>query len=261
MSEGKSWWQIYKKEIGLGIVTSIASSTIIWLAQWLVQTAPEVGKNLPATIENIIYAKASSVTEYTPFLVVSGLLQIFIFSIVLTGIIMYTVHDIRLEHELKKRAAPILHPEKTSNISEPQNSKSTERKPATKSEQLAKDLERLKAEQTQLHKEWKSLQRRSWGLLAGAVILLVVIASIFQMFALSPIELKAKFDLSIQIIEPYVDDETVEKLRSDWILMKSAEDHAVIQSTIDDILNELDIQEIYWSTSETILSGKSEIVP
>lgn len=245
MKDEKETWKTYKKDIVIGVVTSLLSSAILWFTGWMFETAPRICATVPVTIENIIYTKAASVTEYTLFLLVLELITIVTMAIAAVAILMTATIKWRAgkdSERIFREAAANAELEKCK-----EELKTTEEK--------TKYIRKVRRRIITLEKDSKQMGRKMWLLLTTLILLIAFLLSIMVNFVQKPIKLKEQFDLELQIISPYVEEDVIAKLKSDWIMMYSKKQYLEIYEIIDAELEKQGISRYYWSSTETILSG------
>ena len=82
-----------------------------------------------------------------------------------------------------------------------------------------------------------STKKVIWLGVKGILWSLVTCYFIFQAIII-PLMLNDTFEKHIVIVAPYTDDNTIKKLKSDWMLMKTKADYEAIDATITTILEE-----------------------
>lgn len=205
----------YKKEILVGVITSLLSSMIVWFAGWVLESAPQIGATLPATIENIIYTKAASVTEFTPFLLVLELVSIAVMTAVLAVVFLIATSKLRIQKDSERMLKKM--------IADAELEKYREESQTPEREIIYRRKFRRRI--SDMDKEIRHLSRKLWMLLTLNILLIALLMSTMVHFVQKPIKLKEQFDLEIQIIAPYVEEEVITKLKSDWVLMYSKEQY------------------------------------
>lgn len=241
----------YKKEILVGVITSLLSSMIAWFAGWILESAPQIGATLPATIENIIYTKAASVTEFTPFLLVLELVSIAVMTAVLAVVFLIATSKLRIQKDSERMLKKM--------IADAELEKYREESQTPEGEIIYRRKFRRRI--SDMDKESRRLSRKLWMLLSLNTLLIALLMSAMVHFVQKPIKLKEQFDLEIQIIAPYVEEDVITKLKSDWVLMYSKEQYLEIYDVIDAELEKQGISRYYWSTTRTIISGAETPAP
>ena len=235
----------YKREMVVGVATSLISSLIIWFCRWIFSSVSTVGADLPTTIESIIYTKAASVAEFTPFIMVLDLIQIVLLAAMLSVVYMSATIKWRIKREV------------TRDLKEKQDYEELARcRVNVQTENQARQYTRkLRRKLRALEKESKRVRVQLWVLLVITLLIVATILSAVVTFVRKPIELKNQFDLELQIIAPYVEEGVITELRSKWILMNSKKQYLEIYEIIDAILVEQNIGRYNWSLIKTITSG------
>lgn len=251
MKTSKETWKSYKKDIVVGVITSLLSSAILWFAGWLFDTAPRVGATLPTTIENIIYTKAATVTEYTPFLLVLELIWVVVMTAVIFVVFMTATIKLRVEKEGERELKEM--------VANAELEKCREEAQTPEGKQVYK--RKLRRRISAMEKEHRQAGRTMWLLIILLILLITLMLSMMVNFVQRPIELKKQFDLEVQVIAPYVDEDVIAKLKSDWVMMYSKAQYLEIYKTIDAELEKLGISRYYWTTTGTIVSGAETPAP
>lgn len=241
----------YKQEILVGVITSLLSSAILWLAGWMLESAPQLGATLPATIENIIYAKAASVTEFTPFLLVLELVSLVVITAVLTVVFLIATIKLRAKKDSERMLKKLL--------ADTELEKCREESQTPEGEIIYR--RKFRRRLSDMDKESRRLSRKLWMLLSLNILLIALLMSTMVNFLQKPIKLKEQFDLEIQIIAPYVEEDVIMELKSDWVLMYSKEQYLEIYDVIDAELEKQGISRYYWSTTRTMISGAETPAP
>lgn len=241
----------YKKEILAGVITSLLSSMIVWFAGWVFESAPQIGATLPATIENIIYTKAASVTEFTPFLLALELVSIAVMTAVLAVVFLIATIKLRVKKDSERMLKKM--------IADAELEKAREESQTPEGEIIYR--RKFRRRLSNMGKESRRLSRRLWTLLTLNILLVALLMSAMVNFVQKPVKLKEQFDLEIQIIAPYVEEEVITKLKSDWVLMYSKGQYLEIYDVIDAELEKQGISRYYWSTTRTIISGAETPAP
>lgn len=245
MEARKETWKIYKKDIVIGVVTSLLSSAILWFIGWLFNISPQVSATLPVTMENIIYTKAASVTEFTPFLLAIEIVSLAVMTAILAVVFWIATIELRIkkysERKLKKM------------IADAELEKCREESQTSEGEIIYR--RKFRRRLSDMDKESRHLGRKLWMLLTLNILIIALLMSIMVNSVQKPVKLKEQFDLEIQIIAPYVEEDVITKLKSDWVLMCSKEQYLEIYDVIEAELKKQGISRYHWSSTRTIISS------
>lgn len=189
-------------------------TTALWeLGQYVWGKLPEAGKSLFQYFEDIPYRQASSLR-------IGGL----VIAILFITVIFLTIKTILpVIKSLRKvwKARKVLKSLKQvkTNIAD------THIKADKKEENdLPQDLSEITKEIV-------------WIGIKGVLLSLFTCFWLFQVI-IFPLFLNDTFDRYIVIVAPYTDDDTIKKLKSDWMLMETKEDYEAIDASITEILEE-----------------------
>ncbi|MCR5622062.1 MAG: hypothetical protein K6G18_09425 [Treponema sp.] len=86
-------------------------------------------------------------------------------------------------------------------------------------------------------KEIKDCKKNAISTLVTAFIGIFCLLEI-SFISYFPVALREQFDLKLKRIAPYTTEETIQKLESDWTIMKTNEDYSAIDSVISEIEEE-----------------------
>lgn len=197
---------ITKRDIILNTICTIIASLIFFVLGKLFGAAPIIGTTIISTISNLIFTMAAQQTHFTFTLCLySFLLGVAVdVCVILVRLLVSLVTDNKKE-------------EKKSDHSPKQSLKS-----------LFQELEE------ENKKERKKLTRKAF--FCALYMFLFTLFLITTM--LIPISLADSFERDITFIRPYVKEETVQQLQSDWVDMRSKADYDAIYSSIKPIKKE-----------------------
>ncbi len=212
----------YSREIIVGVIVSILTTIVIKAWDWIIDIAPQVGSNIIETIDNLTYSFAAQMSSITllwiSFSCVSSAFLGFIISTISRGFETY-IETRKLEKEVKKMT----------------------------DEQIeAAELSLYKQDITTTHtnyiKDSISHGKRVGKSALFCTILLFIVYVMINTFVLQPSHLREKFTQDITIITPYVECGVVQKLESDWILMRNRDDYEAIYEIVDNIKEQNDLK-------------------
>lgn len=211
----------HKREIWVGVVVSLITAAIIKLGDWFITVLPTIGTSVFETLSNVLYSLAATYTDNTilKIILLSGF-SFLVGSSIKTGTDGFKLYKsaLRLEKNSKKFSE-----DKLKEINEQAvielGYKDESNKPETISELVQKG---------------KKVGKRAIQLVTMTVFLYLFI--IF--FVTTPMELSNKFEQDIIKVTPYVEEKDIQKLKSDWVCMRSKSDYDVLYEYIDKIKTE-----------------------
>lgn len=206
----------YKREIWIGVVVSLVTTVIIKFGDWLTAIAPLVGSSILGTVSNIIYSLAATYADnfLLEFLIFSGLS-------VLAGTAVLTIRD-----GINVYKAVINLEKKTKNLSEEKLGEiSVEVLTKPKAKENCGNADNIPI----LVKKGKQLGKHSILL----IILIVLMYFLVVFFVTMPMNLQNKFEQDLVKIAPYVEEDEITQLKSDWVCMRSKPEYDAIYITID----------------------------
>lgn len=211
----------YKREICIGVVVSLITTAILKFGDWLVIVAPSIGASIFETASNILYSFAATYTD-------NFLLRIFLFGCfgVLVGISASTikagikVYKDTLSLEKKIKDIP-------------------RKKLGEISEQAIKELYLEKTfngpeSMPKLIQNGKAIGKASISL----IVLITLMYLFIAYFVVAPMNLYNKFERDLIKIAPYIEENVITQLKSDWVCMRNKSDHDKIYVIIDKVKEE-----------------------
>lgn len=197
----KKLWTEYRRELIVGIVTTIITSILWNLFSFIINLSPTIGASIIGTFVNTFYCVAAESTNITLletlFLAFTGLT----FGII-TGAMMQARKNnktkaLTMQNDMSTNIIPIT----GNNIDSPKKIKP--------------------------NKE-KRLFILFW-------ILLIFVAFLLIVFVNLPSQLYKDFNRDLTMISPYVEEHQLKLLQSEWVTMQSKEDYLAIYEVINDV--------------------------
>ena len=217
----KGFCNKYKKEIWVGVVVSLITAAIIKIGDWFVNVIPTIGTSIFETISNILYSSAATYSD-------NIVLRLILFSGfgVLIGLSTKTITD-----GLKIYKAALRLEKNSKNLPED--------KLKEINEQATAELEGEKKfnESETIHE----LVQKGKKVGKGAVLIIIITAFMYLFiifFITTPMSLSNEFEQDIVKIAPYVEENDVKQLKSDWACMRSKADYDELYKYIDKIKTE-----------------------
>lgn len=217
----------HKHEIIIGAVGSLIGAFIMGVGNWFISTAPKIGISILETVLNVIYTLAATQTSYSLIITIT---YYFVLSAFLAPIIIpfgkalrVFVKILKTEHKLKT-----LSDESISVLNEHTTL------------DLYDEPEPSKKEEETIHILIKK-QKQTIIQIIFACVSAIACCFFIILFVIAPAKLREKFDRDITIIHPYVEEQQVLQLKSDWLLMKSKSDYNSIYEYMNMIKEENDL--------------------
>lgn len=213
----------HKNEIIVGVIVFFITTLLGKIGNWFVSTTPKIGSSIVETILNITYTLAATRTINSLIIAFfGGLLGIFLGSIIPVFRKALAVFTSTLKLEQRIKALP--------------NEAINELNRQVASD----DSEPCKKGQSSVNGILKDHKRTSLQIILACAFL-IVICFFIMMFVLVPANLHEKFDRDITIIHPYVEEQQVFQLKSDWVLMRSKADYISIYEYINMVKEKNDL--------------------
>lgn len=208
----------YKREIWVGVVVSIMTTAIIKFSEWFFAIAPSIGSSIFETTVNVLYSFAATFTDgFLLRIILFGGLSLMAgasFSTIQKGMKIYK-STITLEKKFKS-----IPEEKLNEI--------------VAEKMLEEDAEKTKSQPERiptLIQQGKRIGKKSL-----AVIILTAVVFVLLIFTISiPMQLHNSFEQDLVKIAPYVEENTITQLKSDWVCMRSEAEYEEIYVTINNI--------------------------
>lgn len=197
----KKLWSEYRRELIVGIVTTIITSILWNLLTWIIRLSPTVGASFISTFVNFFYSAAANSTN----IALTETICIFLMGSLL-GIMFGTI--MIFQNKSKPRLIPTIAdniiPMNTDAVSNEKNTKKKKRN-------------RLKY---------------------SAIFLLIMIIFLYLFifaFVMIPSSFHKTFNRDLTMIAPYVEEQQLKLLQSEWVTMQSKEDYLAIYEVIDNV--------------------------
>ena len=206
----KQFFVKYKRDIIIGVLTSLITSGIIVIIGWLIKSAPTVGSTALDVLIDSIYITAAQQTHSTLVETIFSMAVWFGLAFVIQLLIHVFLHISKV-YNLKK----CINSGKETELFSP----------------------KAKAE-LPLDEKVESLYHSATSLRNKAILLmiltLILVAGLY-FFYIKPHEIWTEFERDVTMIYPYTNEDEIHRLRSDWVCMRSKNDYVEIYKIIDDI--------------------------
>ncbi len=223
----KKWFREHKSEIIVGVIVFFITSLFTIVGKWLIFAIPPASSSFLSFLRNLIFIIAAQhnghkVSEYFVF----GI--IICFSILTARI---AVKGFRLTNKVSSYEKIEQKLDELTQLSK---------------EDLKKKKEELDSIKQQVNKAKKKLAKKehqpttkTTRIMFALILcfLIIYIAGLF-MYGMLPVALWNTFDISITQIAPYVEEQQIKVLRSQWTQMRSYEDFKQIDNFILNVKQE-----------------------
>ena len=203
-----------KRDIIIGIVVFVLTSSLSALYHAIKNSAPEVAMSVLGLFRGIIYTSAAKQRSDS---LLSLLISIGI-GIGLSTFIMMVAKSLQLANKEIKRNKM-----RVDKLGQPSQEKQ---------ETLSSSSIEMKGdpEETKI-----ALARKLKKITVGMIVLVVLAFFIFILICFLPNSLWNTFENDLTMIAPYSDSKTILTLQSDWVQMRTKEDYQAIYNTINEI--------------------------
>lgn len=188
-------WKKHKSEIIVGVIVTFICNIISSVKNWIVNESPKIGVTFLESVLNAIYCAAATYTADTAF---KSLLTMII-GLLLGFMAVITISSITKENKIVGF--------------------------------LSKNISKVK---TADKKSSRETLRFKIGVIFAFIIYAVML--LFGCLVITtPSTIYNKFERDLTMIAPYVENQQILELKSDWVLMKSWEDYQEIYEIIDEV--------------------------
>ena len=197
----KKLWSEYRRELIVGIVTTIITSILWNVLTWIIKLSPAVGASFISTLINFFYSVAANSTNLSLTETICMFLMGSLFGIMLGTIMIF-----------QKNSKPKLIPT------------------------LADNIIPMSEDAVPKEKNTKKRKRNRLKHLAIFLLIMTILLSLFLFaFVLIPSNLYKAFNRDLTMIAPYAEEHQLKLLQSEWVIMQSKEDYLAIYEVINDI--------------------------
>lgn len=216
----KEWIEKHAKEVLIGVIVSVITTGIIKGLEWITEITPTAGNSLWRFFSNSFFSAAARMTQTS--------LITFLFSALIGVAIVYVYVLLSKALGVTKKAI-VNAKDILGDIDNPKTRVSEERKKIT--------TEAIKNEAENIIKDAKKGRIIT---IVGIVIFVLYFAYIF-LFNLLPHGLWTDYQRDLLKIAPYIEQQDLDIIKSNWVCMQSKEDYDNIYKRIDAIKNEYDL--------------------
>ena len=213
----KKWVQKYAKEILLSLIVSIITAGIIKGFEWVAEIAPTAGNSIWRFFSNSFFSSAAKMTE-------TSLITLLFAALIGIGVVYAYVFLSKALGTTKKAITNA--EELLDDINNPKPKVHTESKKITEDE--------LKTEVKGIIKDAK---RGRSATIIGIIFFVLYFGSIL-VFDYLPHGLWTDYQRDLLKIAPYIEQQELDRIKSDWVCMQSKEDYEEIYKQIDEIKKE-----------------------
>jgi len=216
----KEWIEKHAKEVLIGVIVSVITTGIIKGLEWITEITPTAGNSLWRFFSNSFFSAAARMTQTS--------LITFLFSALIGVAIVYVYVLLSKALGVTKKAI-VNAKDILGDIDNPKTRVSEERKKITTAA--------IKNEAENIIKDAKKGRIIT---IVGIVIFVLYFAYIF-LFNLLPHGLWTDYQRDLLKIAPYIEQQDLDIIKSNWVCMQSKEDYDNIYKRIDAIKNEYDL--------------------
>ena len=225
MDKLKTLVEKYSKELLVGVIVSVLTTWIIKGFDWLKEIAPTAGNSVFNAFLSFFYSNLASMSDSS---LISLLLYfalafyiVFLLNTVLNGF-STSKEKIQIGKEIKS----IVESAEKGELSKEDKMKSKK-----------KTLSNIKDEAEAEIKEGKKVKVYA---VAGLIFVIFYLSFIITTY-FAPNIIWETYKRDIVKIKPYVEQEQIEQIESDWVCMKTKEDYDAIYKFIDDVKEKNDL--------------------
>lgn len=218
----KEWWKKYKKQIAIGVVSSIAATIIMKLIGWIMEAGPQAGSSIISKLINQVYYSASRISALS---IISLLVSLFCAALLVLSVYVLvfstkTLRESSLRLKIKETSDEFRRIDKL-----------TDKQKVEAAKLIIKYNKLTNKKESDLREKVKNLKISS-GCLVFSCILFVLI-TIFYYYV--PLQMKNNFENSVTQIAPFIEEREVLELESKWASMKTSVDYQEILEFIESV--------------------------
>lgn len=213
----KRWFEKNAKEILISVVVSTVTAGVIKGIDWIRKIAPTAGKSIWRFFSNSFITTSASITETSLisllFTALLGIATAYVFSI--------TIKALRLTKKTIKGVDDII-----KDINDPVTKEVKEKNKITKKE--------VKTEGKSIIRDTKKVRR----ITVAAIVFFVLYFGNILLFSIFPHSLWTEYQRDLVKIAPYIEEQELAMIKSDWACMQNKEDYDEIYNRINEIKDE-----------------------
>lgn len=206
-------------KIGSEVIVSLITAAILAFVNWFIEIAPTVGNSIFKTTSNVLYSLAATYSDS------------FILRIILLGGFGFLVGSVLkgIIDSLKMYKSIIYIEKEREKYNDEMQSEII---------QKAFQKAQVKLNEVDDKEKFKFIVdkgKKDGKIALGFLALIVFIYVFISFFVMTPMNLSNKFSRDITSIAPYVEEQDIKLLQSDWVCMRSKADYDEIYKIIDNI--------------------------
>lgn len=210
----KAWIKKYAREILLSVIVSVITAGIIKGFEWVTEIAPSAGNSVWRFFSNSFYSSAAKMTNTS---------LITILFAALLGLAMGYVYMFLSKAIGATKKAIVTAEDILDGISNPKT------KAPEKSNVIT--VEEIKDEAKDIIKDAKKGRRTT---IIGIIFFVLYFGRIL-VFDYAPHGLWTDYQRDLLMIAPYIEQQELDQIKSDWVCMQCREDYEEIYRQIDEI--------------------------
>jgi len=207
----------YSKEIVLSTIVSLLTASVIKGIDWIKEITPTAGNSILRFISNSFYTSASEITETT--------LISFLVTVLLGFAIVCVINLVRIGFSVAKKTSTLS--QKIMNNTSDKTSDTNEEHPKITDEEIKVNTE--------------TIVKKSKNIKTMTIILIVVYSFYFSLiigFDIIPHRVWTEYQKDLIIIAPYIEQQELDVIKSDWVCMRTKEDYEAIYERINQVKEE-----------------------
>ena len=219
MNKVKALFEKYSKELLVGVIVSVLTTWIIKGFDWLKEIAPAAGNSAFNAFLGFFYSNLANMSDSSLLslllYVALAFYIVFLMNTVLKGF-STSNERIQIGKEIKSAVDSV---EKGEAVNK------------DKKELEKKTLGQIKEEAEEAIKDGRKMRKIAIASFIFVVLYLFFIVTTY----IAPNLLWESYKRDVTKIKPYVEQQEIEQIESDWVCMKTKEDYDAIYKIIDDV--------------------------
>lgn len=214
------------KDVGVGIVVTIILSVINSVLKWVTNTANANMGQIGISIANAVFYRAAGCSYASILHYAVGVFAAALAVVLLIACFVLAIIVMNKTREYRKK--------------------------------IFKQQKKLSKEDKAVIRK---MRRRTW--LPVIVMSFIAVSALLytSTFVIKPFKLWENFELDLKVIAPYVEEGEIERLRSEWVLMKYRSDYDAIYEDIREVQERQGIYCVEYSLAGILEKGPDGVAP
>lgn len=213
----KKWVEKYAKEILISVIVSLVTAGVIKGIDWIRKIAPTAGNSIWSFFSNSFITKSARITETS----LISLLFVALLGIAVAYVFYIMTNVLRQTKKTIKDADDIIE-----DINNPITKNSKEKNKITTKE--------VKTEAKNIIRETKRMRRVT----LAAIVFFVLYFGNILLFDILPHILWTEYQRDLVKIAPYIEEQELTMIKSDWVCMQNKEDYDEVYNRINKVKDE-----------------------